>query len=497
MLRPILFDRLYAVVFEKLQFFIFALMLQFIPVIVYAQDKIYKTDNLVIEAKILKVGDDNIEYKKFSNPNGPTYVMSKRVINMLMYENGEKEIYNQNITRLDPVKKPKVYGAVSIDNARALILDEMINEGIATYAQLYERDTTNVALIAEYAYALALGGLYDASSIYLDRIRSIGFTAPPATTSVYQKQKNKIKGPEVTSMDAFFYASQIFALMEYYDLSEELWKQTDDNNAPEWIASAASYFLQKYKGKSDKNIQRSRQNLVDDFKRANLLASQYAYFQSIALFQKITDQYPDEYLPYVGYSIVLSRIGFLNKSVEELKKAISLVKDKPNQDETLKQLGNQLSSISQKLALQNKNRVSSNEFSDQNNIYKPQMMAYVGGSIGSSYTSLNGRVGFFMTNSINAAFDAGVSSTSGVASTNLGVSCYMRDKRYVYGGGLVANLGNGSSVFYYKVSLGLSFMRKKSSLDIFLDCKAPLKKDASSTIVSLSLGQSVYFGNRK
>jgi hypothetical protein len=61
-----------------------------------AQDKIYKTDNTIIEAKVAEVNDTEIKYTKFSNPNGPKYVISKANVLMIVYENGEKEVYKTN-----------------------------------------------------------------------------------------------------------------------------------------------------------------------------------------------------------------------------------------------------------------------------------------------------------------------------------------------------------------------------------------------------------------
>ena len=61
---------------------------------VKAQDKINKTDNTIIEAKVIEISSSEIKYKKFSNLNGPTYTISKGEVQMIIYENGEKETFN-------------------------------------------------------------------------------------------------------------------------------------------------------------------------------------------------------------------------------------------------------------------------------------------------------------------------------------------------------------------------------------------------------------------
>lgn len=424
------------------------------------------------------------------------YMLLLQFMPMIIFAQ-ENEFYKQDIVHPKSTKGSISYGIITLDQARSLLLAEMINESIATYAQLYAKDTSNVSLIAEYAYSLALGGFYDVATSYLDRIRSIGVTTISTTKNIYKKQLYRSAAGVPANVNVYYYAAQIFALMEYYDLSNEFLNQTLDSKTPEWIASSSSYFLQKYKRKSKSLEDLSRQNLLKDFKLANQLASQSGYFQSIILFQKITDQFPNDYLPYVGYSIILAKIGFYKKSSEKLEKAISLVKENPDQLETVKYLEDQLTLNNQKLKLQSSQRINDQMFISNNTDIKPHMMAYVGGSIGSSYTSVNGRIGFFIKNSMNAAFDIGVSSFAGVKSTNLGLSCYSRDRIFAYGAGLIANFGTGDPMLYYKASVGLSFMRKKSSLDLFLDFKLPVKKDSAPTIISISVGQSAYFGNRK
>jgi len=58
----------------------------------YSQDVIYKKDGSKEEAKITLVGDKNIQYKKFSNLEGPVYTMPKSDIVLITYENGQYEL---------------------------------------------------------------------------------------------------------------------------------------------------------------------------------------------------------------------------------------------------------------------------------------------------------------------------------------------------------------------------------------------------------------------
>ncbi len=56
-----------------------------------AQDLIVKTDSAKIEARILEISPSDVRYKRFSNPDGPTYVLPVQQIAYLRYANGEVE----------------------------------------------------------------------------------------------------------------------------------------------------------------------------------------------------------------------------------------------------------------------------------------------------------------------------------------------------------------------------------------------------------------------
>ena len=62
-----------------------------------AQDVILKRNDTKIEAKIIEVHDDEIHYKKFSNLEGPTYVIETSKIKSITYQNGDVEEYSQVI----------------------------------------------------------------------------------------------------------------------------------------------------------------------------------------------------------------------------------------------------------------------------------------------------------------------------------------------------------------------------------------------------------------
>jgi hypothetical protein len=57
-----------------------------------AQDKLYKPDGSVIDAKITEVSQSEVKFKKLNNLDGPTFVIQKSELLMIVYSNGETEV---------------------------------------------------------------------------------------------------------------------------------------------------------------------------------------------------------------------------------------------------------------------------------------------------------------------------------------------------------------------------------------------------------------------
>jgi hypothetical protein len=69
-------------------FFIFSLS--------FSQDKIYRNNGKVVEAKILEIGSDEIKYKEFHNLDGPIYVLETDRIKKIVFENGTVQKFQDN-----------------------------------------------------------------------------------------------------------------------------------------------------------------------------------------------------------------------------------------------------------------------------------------------------------------------------------------------------------------------------------------------------------------
>lgn len=67
-------------------------------VIVMAQDVIIRRDGDEIQAKVIRVGAAEIDYKKWSNQDGPTYSVNKSEVFIIKYGNGEKDVFKDDPT---------------------------------------------------------------------------------------------------------------------------------------------------------------------------------------------------------------------------------------------------------------------------------------------------------------------------------------------------------------------------------------------------------------
>lgn len=90
---------------------------------IYADDIIYLNNGDEIKSKILKISSNVIEYKKSSNLNGPAYEIAKDEVVMIIYENGEKDMFITKANSTDNAnekvvitKEPTSNDTISINN---------------------------------------------------------------------------------------------------------------------------------------------------------------------------------------------------------------------------------------------------------------------------------------------------------------------------------------------------------------------------------------------
>jgi len=82
-----------------------------------SQDILVYKNGDEVQSKVIEVSDDNIKYKKWGNLDGPSYTAIKKDVLMIKYQNGSKDIFNNqpaqtnsnNVTQNNNVtqKKPE------------------------------------------------------------------------------------------------------------------------------------------------------------------------------------------------------------------------------------------------------------------------------------------------------------------------------------------------------------------------------------------------------
>lgn len=80
----------------KLKRFSFISILTIVSSVSYSQDEIVKKDGSIILSKILEVSSSQVKYHKYSNPDGPIYTINTSKIEVINFENGDKEDFGKN-----------------------------------------------------------------------------------------------------------------------------------------------------------------------------------------------------------------------------------------------------------------------------------------------------------------------------------------------------------------------------------------------------------------
>ena len=363
----------------------------------------------------------------------------------------DKTPENPNLTRL--LNKP-----------HTLILAGQISQAIQAYSQLIDKDNTNSALLSEYAYALALGGVYEGALMNLDRAKLFG----------------------TFSEKDYFYAGQVFALMNCHQSAVSLLTRS---SVPKWLYPKYEELYQRHKSKS---FALQENDAETRFNRANDLAATGMNFQSIALFEFLLKKYSNESVFHIGYSIPLENVGLPKLAAEELETGILLMPDDPKYYEAKQTFNQRLT----QLRKQPENVVPKGR--QKPNKSGPKTMLYAGGMFSEDYTSFNARFGVYLSNSFNGAVNLGVSGNSTATNFNIGLSGYQRlGNVLVLGLGLNEQINKDNSVLSIAPSLGFSFINSKrnASWDIFFNAYCPLQEGVINTY-GISIGKSFYLGKR-
>lgn len=61
------------------------------------QDKIYRQNGKVVEAKVLEISSSEVKYKDYKTPDGPIYILETDRIKKIVFENGSIQTFEDNL----------------------------------------------------------------------------------------------------------------------------------------------------------------------------------------------------------------------------------------------------------------------------------------------------------------------------------------------------------------------------------------------------------------
>lgn len=146
----------------------------------FAQDLIVKRDGTVIKAKVAKVGTSEVEYKKWSNQDGPQYSIAVADVLAINYKNGEKETFENVAVNEDrnskasntkdvtskeetPVESPENKGLIDLYNNQVLQLAKSkFTDGKARYVYPIYGITSN-SVLSDSHVTVYFSKIYDDS----------------------------------------------------------------------------------------------------------------------------------------------------------------------------------------------------------------------------------------------------------------------------------------------------------------------------------------------
>lgn len=59
-----------------------------------AQDQLFKKDNTKFEVKVLEINETEVKYKLFNYQDGPTIIINKKDVALIIYQNGNHEVFS-------------------------------------------------------------------------------------------------------------------------------------------------------------------------------------------------------------------------------------------------------------------------------------------------------------------------------------------------------------------------------------------------------------------
>jgi hypothetical protein len=134
-----------------------------------AQDIIYKTDGSKEEAKVTLVGDKTIEYKKYNNPDGPVYSVSKNEIMLITYENGEYETFSEVSKDQIQEDQPDLHKDFAKNIISYHLFDLVFGDFAFSYERIFANGQVSIKIPIAFGYDY-YNDTYDFNNIFYSGI---------------------------------------------------------------------------------------------------------------------------------------------------------------------------------------------------------------------------------------------------------------------------------------------------------------------------------------
>jgi hypothetical protein len=141
-------------------------------VMLQAQDQLFRNDNSKLLVKITEISPDEIKYRLYDHLTGPVYVLQKKEVAMIIYENGNHEVFRSAATpdgRTMRATPPPAYRMSREDSSRYYRYQNSISLNFFNFFNnevglIYQREfyNNNFSLVIPLAVGLEKASLTDA-----------------------------------------------------------------------------------------------------------------------------------------------------------------------------------------------------------------------------------------------------------------------------------------------------------------------------------------------
>jgi hypothetical protein len=338
---------------------------------------------------------------------------------------------------------------------------EALNEGRLADALLaYKRQlgkSDSAALRCEYAFTLAKLGLGDAALAELDLASTQkGFPG-----------------------EGQWFRSKILRAAGAGEAADEL-----GGEAPDWLKNKS---LADFPGRGSGNALNAR------FLNANTLAAQGRLHAAAGEFAGALGERPRDFLGWIGYSVVLEKLGAPASAAKALEKAAPLAAGSAGLKELLQGRREQLAELG---ALKPARREAARKKQlESAKTRQARTLLFGGGSFGGGSTALAGRFGYFMTPVLDASVDLSLGGLGQPAGSSTGSQLGGGvSSRYYWPmgaekGGAMA-LGARLGYFAGQTTVTISPGYTSPFGDLFLD----LTLNSTGFTIGVTVGATSYFG---